>query len=144
MVGKRRIYVASSWRNPYQPDIVRSLRMHGHEVYDFRNPAPGQNGFQWSEIDPKWRDWGLEYYRDALYHPIARHGFANDYAAMDWADTCVLALPSGRSAHIEAGWMKGTGKDLFILMMEPQEPELMYKLANDVFGSIADLTGALR
>lgn len=36
-----RIYVASSWRNPYQPGIVDLLRMHGHKAYDFRNP-PGK------------------------------------------------------------------------------------------------------
>lgn len=45
----RRIYVASSWRNPIQPEVVRHLREAGHEVYDFRNPAPGQEGFSWRE-----------------------------------------------------------------------------------------------
>ena len=32
-----RIYVASSWRDPYQPEVVAALREAGHEVYDFRN-----------------------------------------------------------------------------------------------------------
>ena len=36
-----KIYVASSWRNLLQPGIVLALRRCGHEVYDFRNPAPG-------------------------------------------------------------------------------------------------------
>lgn len=31
-----RVYAASSWRNPYQPEIVQKLRDAGHEVYDFR------------------------------------------------------------------------------------------------------------
>lgn len=30
----RRIYVASSWRNTYQPGVVAALREAGHEVYD--------------------------------------------------------------------------------------------------------------
>ena len=47
-----RIYVASSWRNTLQPGVVAALRGDGHEVYDFRNPAPGVKGFAWSEIDP--------------------------------------------------------------------------------------------
>jgi len=47
----RKIYVASSWRNPIQPRIVRVLREAGHTVYDFRNPAPGYKGFAWSDLD---------------------------------------------------------------------------------------------
>lgn len=31
------IYVASSWRNTYYPEVVQALRDAGHEVYDFRN-----------------------------------------------------------------------------------------------------------
>lgn len=34
-----KIYVASSWRNQHQPQVVSFLREQGHEVYDFRHPA---------------------------------------------------------------------------------------------------------
>lgn len=34
------IYVASSWRCARQPAVVAALRAAGHEVYDFKNPAP--------------------------------------------------------------------------------------------------------
>jgi hypothetical protein len=41
-----RIYVASSWRNEAkQQATVLALREAGHEVYDFRHPAPGNEGF---------------------------------------------------------------------------------------------------
>ena len=33
-----KIYVASSWRNVFQQDVVNILRDLGHEVYDFKNP----------------------------------------------------------------------------------------------------------
>ena len=33
-----KIYVASSWRNERQPDVVQALRNAGHDVYDFRHP----------------------------------------------------------------------------------------------------------
>jgi hypothetical protein len=36
---QQKIYLASSWRNERQPELVRILREAGHEVYDFRNPA---------------------------------------------------------------------------------------------------------
>ena len=29
-----KIYVASSWRNQYFPEVVKKLREYGHEVYD--------------------------------------------------------------------------------------------------------------
>lgn len=131
MFPARRIYVASSWRNPDQPGIVEMLRQAGHEVYDFRNPRPGDNGFAWSDIDPDWLAWRPVPFRDALDHPVAVSGFDSDFDAMKWADTFVLALPCGRSAHLEAGWAIGTGKPTAILLHEDKfEPELMYRMAD--------------
>jgi hypothetical protein len=105
-----RIYVASSWRNPFQQEVVAWLREVGHEVYDFRNPRPGDDGFHWSDIDPAWQSWSPLQYRKALKHPIAAAGFESDFSAMRRADICVLVLPCGRSAHLEAGWMAGSGR----------------------------------
>ena len=51
-----RIYVASSWRNLIQPDVVVMLRNLGHNVYDFKNPGPGNSGFQWAQIDEGWKN----------------------------------------------------------------------------------------
>ena len=141
----RRIYVASSWRNPDQPGIVAALRADGHEVYDFRNPKPGDEGFHWSEIDPEWLGWTPKPYRDLLDHPIAVDGFASDFAAMAWADTFVLALPCGRSAHLEAGWAIGQGKPTAILLHEDKfEPELMYRMAALVAVDLAEVQEWLR
>lgn len=128
-----RIYAASSWRNPYQPGIVRVLREHGHEVYDFRNPPDGVPGFAWSEIDPEWESWSASRYRELLTtHPTAALGFLNDLRGMQWADTCLLILPCGRSAHLEAGWFCGQGKRTIILTGDGEEPELMQLLATDI------------
>lgn len=123
---KKKIYVASSWRNPDQPWLVALLLTHGHEVYDFRNP-PGGTGFAWKSIDPNWELWTTEEYRAALEHPLAVAGFASDAGALEWCDTCVLLLPSGRSAHLEAGWAAGSGRALAILTQDGLLPELMAK-----------------
>lgn len=139
----RKIYVASSWRCPYQPATVSVLRAEGHEVYDFRNPKPGDHGFKWSEIDPDWQDWSPSGYRDALVHPVAEAGYRNDKDAMDWADTCVLVLPCGRSAHLEAGYMAGQGKLVVPFILDPVEPELMYKLLGPIALSWNELAHAL-
>ena len=45
-----KIYVASSWRNPYQPEVVKKLRELGHQVFDFRNPPDGKGGFFWKDV----------------------------------------------------------------------------------------------
>lgn len=134
----RRIYLASSWRNEHQPVVLNALRSYGHEVYDFRNP-PGRTGFQWSEIDPNWQQWSTSEYLSALLHPISGAGFKSDFDAMQWADTGVLLLPSGRSAHIEAGYFVGARKPLHILIYGEQEPELMYLMATSISQSIAEL-----
>lgn len=124
-----RIYVASSWRNVVQPGVVVALRRCGHEVYDFRNPAPGANGFSWSEIDPDWQAWTAEQYRDALKHPVAKRGYTFDIEALNACDACVLVLPSGRSASWELGYAMGQGKAGYVLQIDKVEPELMYREA---------------
>lgn len=133
-----RIYLASSWRNQQQPEVLAALRAAGHLVYDFKNP-PDRAGFGWSEIDPAWKDWTAENYRKSLAHPVAQAGFKSDFAAMHWADTCVLLLPCGRSAHLEAGWMAGKGKRVIVLTCDGQEPELMALLCSSVCVSIEEV-----
>lgn len=133
------IYVASSWRNPYQPQVIETIRGAGFKVYDFRHPRPGENGFHWSEIDPKYQDWDPQAFRKALIHPLARAGYHDDYMAMLDSDTFVLVLPCGRSAHLEMGWATGMGADTAVLALDPMEPELMYKLADEFFVSIDEL-----
>ncbi|TWF53234.1 hypothetical protein [Neorhizobium alkalisoli] len=139
-----RIYLASSWRNQYQPDAVTMLRAAGHEVYDFRNPPNGVKGFAWSEIDPDWSGWKASQYRELLTtHPIAARGYMNDFRGMEWADTCVLLLPCGRSAHLEGGWFAGRGKRLIIWTRDGEEPELMALMANHIVTSAEELLDAL-
>ena len=138
-----KIYVASSWRNKYFPAVVEALRAKGHEVYDFRNPPHGGNGFRWTDIDKKALEWSFDEYSEGLHHPKAERQFKADLEALEWADTCVLVLPSGRSAHTEAGWMAGAGRRVFVYIPEMQEPELMYKLFDGVAGSMEDLLEAI-
>src|SRR5262249_37334419 len=129
----RRIYVASSWRNARYPDVVRALVQAGHEVYDFRHPRADGGGLSWREIHPDWQAWTTrEYVRQITSAPRARGGFALAKAALDWCNTCVLVLPCGRSAHLEAGYAVGRGKDVIFLLAEDEgfEPELMYLLGH--------------
>lgn len=133
-----KIYVASSWRNMLQPVIVQLLRRCGHEVYDFRNPAPGDDGFSWREIHPEWEHWTPKEYRTALEHPAAKRGFDCDMNALRECDACVLVLPSGRSASFEFGWALGHGKRGAVIMLEKCEPELMF-LGNPILTTMDEI-----
>lgn len=136
-----KIYVASSWRNELQAGAVTTLKAAGHDVYDFRNPEPGDNGFHWSEIDPAWKSWSPEAFTRCLSHPLAAAGFRKDMDALHDCDACVLVMPCGRSAHLEAGWAAGAGKRLLILLSDG-EPELMYRMA-EVHTKMHDVVYAL-
>lgn len=138
-----RIYVASSWRNKYYPEVVETLRKAGHDVYDFRNPPHGGAGFHWTDIDENAASWKFGQYVVGLRHPKAERQFQNDLQALYQADTCVLVLPSGRSAHLEAGWCAGRGKKVIAYIPEMVEPELMYKLFDKVVGSLDELEHCL-
>lgn len=156
-----RIYLASSWRNAHQPHVRDVLRENGHLVYDFRDPLGGGQGFKtgrnqlvpsatafaWSEIDPSWQQWRVRAYREILQtHMRAAQGYVGDLRGMEWADTCVLLMPCGRSAHLEAGYMKGRGKRLVIHFADEEgfEPDLMYLLADHMTYGDAELTDVLR
>lgn len=129
---RHKIFIASSWRNVFQPGLVLLLRSWGHEVYDFRNPLPGDTGFNWAEIDEEWKDWTAIDYRSALMHSTAERGYQYDIEALKASEIVVLLLPSGSSAHSEAAWHQGKGKPVIVHIPQPCEPELMHKMHNAI------------
>jgi hypothetical protein len=146
----RYVYVASSWRNPIYPDVLSALRSAGIGHYDFRNPND-QTGFSWKEVGgadiapdgfapPKGADLvPVDQYLRMLAHPRARGGFDVDFAHLRQADTCILILPCGRSAHLELGWAAAAGKNTAILLEDPAEPELMYRMVDYLAPDLDDL-----
>ncbi len=143
------VYVASSWRNPWQPIVCAALAAAGIDHYDFRNPEGG-TGFSWREVKTdvsiasiiraKGSDWeDIDEYLRMIEHPRAIKGFDADFAAMQKADTFVLVLPCGKSAHLELGWAVGAGKRTAILLEDPVEPELMYRMVDYLAPSLPEL-----
>lgn len=136
----RRIYVVGSLRNPEIPEVGNTLRAAGHEAFDDWYGA-GPNA------DDHWREYEEERgraYREALKAPAAEAIFNLDMKWLEWADTAVLVLPAGRSAHMEAGWMVGKGRELHILMPEEHGRwDVMYRMAKGIHASVRDLLTAL-
>ena len=137
-----KIYVASSWKNIYQPRVVALLRGLGHQVYDFRHPQPGDYGFTWESVDAHWRSYLPEEKWDMLAHPVARRAHGLDMDALSWCTVCVLVLPAGRSSSWELGYAMGLGKLGIVYAPEPCDPELMFSMARVVTGK-GDLIAAL-
>lgn len=136
-----KLYVASSWKNDAYTVLVEGLRAEGHEVLDWR-----VNGFAWQEVSstPIDRVSPQEYRDKILLAPRANEAFHNDFDKMVAADACVLLLPCGRSAHIEAGWFWGAKKPLHIFIPKFDTAELMYKGATSITFNTAELFAALR
>lgn len=119
-----KIYVASSWKNDAYPAICELLENRGHETLNWR-----ANGFNWGMMDTGWESWTASDYRQMIYnHSHARNAFKFDFGLMKQADLCVLLLPSGRSAHIEAGWFAGAGIPVIVHLDKFDGPDLMWKL----------------
>lgn len=144
---KPKVYVASSWRNPGQAGVVAALRSAGMDVYDFKE---GEEAFHWSEVNPEWDQGHVTFptLERMLTHNRARAGFTRDFHAMMNADTCVLVLPAGRSAHLEFGWMIGMNKRTVIFNMEETladgcEPDLMVLMADYRTDDLMDLLSYL-
>jgi hypothetical protein len=142
------VYVASSWRCPMQPAVVAGLRSAGIDCYDFRSPD-SSTAFSWRQVGGQALDGRpsqpepVDRYLEMIEHPVARAGFDADFAAMHRADTFVLVLPCGRSAHLELGWAVGAGKRTAVLLEDPLEPELMYRMVDYLAPSFFDLLGWL-
>lgn len=139
-----KVYVASSWRCPKQPAVVAALRDAGHDVYDFRHPNPGDNGFSWSDIDGHWQQWSAKEFRRGLAHDLAAKGFKLDMQALKKCDACVLVLPCGRSAHLEMGYAVGANKLTCVLLEDGCEPELMYRMCTHICLTIDEIISCLR
>lgn len=138
---KLKIYLASSWQNKEYEQVLNTLRLEGYETYDFKHPENKElSNFDWEKLDKEHNKWTCSDFKKALNHPETIKAFQKDFQAMQEADFCVLLLPCGRSAHSEAGWMKGKGKKVFILdLSENPKPELMYRMYDDYLTETMEL-----
>ena len=134
------IYLIGSLRNPDIGAIADKLRKAGHEVFD-----------DWYSAGPEADDWWRTYekakghnYKEALSGYAAKHVFEFDKSHLDRCDIAVLALPAGKSGHLELGYILGRGKPGYILLDDPDRWDVMYQFADDVFYSVEELITELK
>lgn len=84
-------------------------------------------------------------YLDALDGYAARHVFTFDRHHLDTSDAAVLVLPAGKSGHLEAGYMVGKGRPVYILLdAEDVRWDVMYGFATAVVDNEKDLINGLK
>jgi hypothetical protein len=138
-----KIYLAGSWR--YAETIREYLKyfrkQERFEVDCFCDQEGGRIGFNIRECLERWGDDVRNVDAiTALEHPAVADkfhiAFAEDKKWLDWCECVVMMMPCGKSAHLEAGYVKGQGKLLFIYWMADLvkgEFDNMYQFADGMF-----------
>ena len=120
----RNVYVVGSLHNPLVTEVANRLREAGHEVFDdWHAPGPDTDSF-WREYE----EGRGRTYIEALAGKHAKNVFDFDMVNLHAADTVVLILPTGKSAHMEIGYAVGVGKDCYIILDGEAHWEVMYRL----------------
>lgn len=145
LTGSANIYLIGSLENPEIPTIANQLRAAGYNVFDDWFAAG-------PDADKKWREYEERRgrsYKQALKGEAARNVFNFDKTHLEQSDIAVLAMPAGRSGHLELGWMLGRGKPGYILLdSNPEEAkkkwDVMSLFATDVATGIEELLEIIR
>jgi hypothetical protein len=128
-----KIYIATSWKcEEWAKLIAQLLRVDGHEVDCFCDASTGRYCFKWTDHFSDIKEANVFSF---LALPEARKAFEEDKKWIDWSDAVVMLYPCGNSAHLEAGYAKGSGKYFFIYGQFPDGYfENMYGFADGIFG----------
>lgn len=130
------IYLIGSLRNPEIPKIASTLReLTKQQVFDDWYAAG-------PEADDYWKKYEQEKghdYKTALKGFAARNVFQFDKTHLSNAESVVLALPAGKSGHLELGWSLGKGKRGYILLDSPDRWDVMYQFADMVTDKLEDI-----
>jgi len=134
------IYLIGSLRNPTIPTIAATLRTAGYDVFDDWYAAGPTADDTWQAYETgRGHD-----YSQALQGYAAKHVYQFDLTHLKRTDVGVLALPAGKSGHLELGYLIGLGKPGYILLdKQPERFDVMYQFADGVYSSTEELTAEL-
>jgi hypothetical protein len=139
-----KIYIASSWKNEsWLIKLAISLKEEGHSVDLFCESYSDRYVFDYRKLNNNpYQEMNCIAF---LQQSQSKRAIYEDKKWLAWADCCVLVLPAGRSAHLEAGYAKGQGKRLYILGEFPKgEFDVMYGFADGLFSDFNGLAKELK
>jgi hypothetical protein len=126
----KKIYIATSWKNSsFALGVAKDLRSIGHEVDCFCDDSTGRFVFSVKELNGM----PIEELNCITFLKTfeAQKAFREDKKWIEWCDTLVMLLPCGKSAHLEAGYAKGLGKEVVIVGSFPDgDFDVMYGFAD--------------
>jgi len=141
----KKVYLIGSLRNPEVPLVGNQLRSLGLDVFDDWWGAG-------DEADEKWQAYEQirgRKYKDAIYGRAAENIFNFDLTHLNSSDFGVLMLPSGKSGHLELGYLIGQGKPSYVLFdrlfdEDRTRWDVMYRFATKVCFNVDDLIDEIR
>lgn len=114
--------------------LIAAIRAKGKTCYDFTaKPADPTNPSGPAEDQMR----VMESHPDFLNDPVHKAHYETDLAGLKGAETVILLLPAGTSAHIEAGIAFGLGKKL-ICIGTPEKPETLYYIFSEHYATPED------
>lgn len=136
------LYLIGSLRNPEIPKIAEYLRFKNIDIFDDWYAAGPIADDSWQEYE-KNKD---VTYDQALRGYAARHVFEFDVHHLNRVDGGILALPAGKSGHLELGYLAGRSKPTYVLFdKEPDRWDVMYQFASGgVFFNVEDLANQIK
>lgn len=138
--GTANIYLIGALKNPDIQTIAAFLRKHGYNVWDDWHAAGPEADEYWQRYEQA----RGRTYQQALAGKHAQDVFYFDRSLLDFADAAVLAMPAGKSGHLEFGYFAGSGKPCFILTDQPERYDVMPNFANLVCHSQIELLEKLK
>lgn len=120
------VYLIGSLRNKEIPVLGQKLRDRGIDVFDDWHAAG-------PTADDEWKRYETERghnYKDALQGYAASHVFEFDLFHLNRVTAGILALPAGKSGHLELGYLIGQGKPGYVLLDNPDRWDVMYQFCN--------------
>ena len=123
--GQKKVYLIGSLRNPKIVELEMKIRALGFNVFASWFAAGPEADDCWKKYE---RARGLTF-KQALQDYAANNVFAFDFGHLESSDIVVLALPAGKSGHMEFMDAVEKGKKGFILIDDPERWDVMYLLA---------------
>ena len=111
-----KVYISASWKNRTNVRaLAELLRVMGHEVYDFTDPACRQTPEIPPERFPGQFDPLRHTYAEYLDRPEWRGAVEENRKAIQWCDVVLLLLPCGIDATADWAYGVGIGKRSLIV-----------------------------
>lgn len=114
-------------------DVLAQIRARGRTAYCFIENKYDSDGITFDpESDAAEQEMAaFESLADWQTNPTFREIFEDDMDALRNAETFIIVLPAGLSAHMELGVAYGLGKKCYAIGI-PEKPESLYLMLDEI------------